>query len=266
VSIGGVLDSAIRLYRTTFSRCLPLAILAALCGIAFGVVQALNVPMDTVPSTDPAEAMRRVTAMMQTMFSPIMLAGYLLVALASLVFNGAIILTEKAIAAGDSSITFGRAVATSLRRLPAAVAASVLATLGMAIGFLLLVIPGLYLMGKWQLVITSIYMEDAGPLEAFGISWRLTRGRWWRGMAIITVAGVIAYLFIIAFGFLAGIGLALVSAGQQARMIATQVLTQIPVAVFLPLLLAVSIAMFHDFRLRAQGGDLEARANALRQA
>ncbi len=48
--------------------------------------------------------------------------------------------------------------------------ASVLASIGIAIGILLLIVPGLILITFWSLIVPEIVIGGAGPLEAFGRS------------------------------------------------------------------------------------------------
>ena len=61
----------------------------------------------------------------------------------------------------------------------AVAAASVLASIGIAIGFALLIVPGLILVTFWSLLVPEIVIGGARPLEAFGRSWRTVRGYAW---------------------------------------------------------------------------------------
>ena len=48
--------------------------------------------------------------------------------------------------------------------------------IGVAIGFILIVIPGLILLTFWSVGAPAIVVEGMGPIDAFGRSWRLVRG------------------------------------------------------------------------------------------
>ena len=48
--------------------------------------------------------------------------------------------------------------------------------IGVAIGFVLIVIPGLILLTFWSVGAPAIVVEGTGPIDAFGRSWRLVRG------------------------------------------------------------------------------------------
>lgn len=65
--------------------------------------------------------------------------------------------------------------------------ASILLAIGVAIGFLLLVIPGLVLFTWWALVVPVIVLERPGVLAAFGRSRELVRGNGWRVFGVLVV-------------------------------------------------------------------------------
>jgi hypothetical protein len=57
--------------------------------------------------------------------------------------------------------------------------ASILASIGITIGFILIIVPGLILLTFWSLIVPEIVIGGAGGLEAFGRSWRTVRGYAW---------------------------------------------------------------------------------------
>lgn len=63
--------------------------------------------------------------------------------------------------------------------------------IGAAIGFLLIVIPGLILVTFWSLGAPSIVVEGIGPIDAFGRSWRLVRGQAWQVFGVLVITFVI---------------------------------------------------------------------------
>ncbi len=68
--------------------------------------------------------------------------------------------------------------------------AGLLAAVGIGIGFLLLIVPGLVLLTLWSLVIPVIVLERRGVLESFGRSRELVRGHAWRVFAIVVLLGI----------------------------------------------------------------------------
>jgi hypothetical protein len=69
--------------------------------------------------------------------------------------------------------------------------ASILASIGIAIGFVLIIVPGLILLTFWSLIIPEIVVGRAGAFESFGRSWRTVSGYAWN------VFGVYILVFLI---------------------------------------------------------------------
>lgn len=87
--------------------------------------------------------------------------------------------------------------------------ASIIATIGIAIGFVLLIVPGLILLTYWSLIVPWIVVGGTGPLQSFGRSWRTVRGYGWSVFGtyvlvfLILIAGEIV-LSLILFALPAG--------------------------------------------------------------
>lgn len=67
--------------------------------------------------------------------------------------------------------------------------ASILASIAIGIGFILIIVPGLVLITFWSLLVPEIVIGGAGALESFGRSWRTVRGYAWNvfGLIILVV-------------------------------------------------------------------------------
>jgi hypothetical protein len=79
--------------------------------------------------------------------------------------------------------------------------ASILAGIGIALGFVALIIPGLILMTIWLFIIPVIVLENAGIGDSFGRSRELVRGY---GMNVFGVI-LLTLLLIFAFGIVLGL-------------------------------------------------------------
>ena len=71
--------------------------------------------------------------------------------------------------------------------------AGILAGLGITVGLILLIVPGLILLTLWAVVIPVVVIERPGVMASFGRSSELVRGNGWR------VFGVIVVLFLVLF-------------------------------------------------------------------
>lgn len=84
------------------------------------------------------------------------------------------------------------------------VGAGILAGLGIGFGFLLVLVPGLYLTTIWAVIAPVIVVERREVLEAFGRSRQLVRGNGWRVFVVVVlVAGLISFVVGIVFLLLA---------------------------------------------------------------
>jgi hypothetical protein len=258
LSIGGVLDNAIRLYRYAIRHCWVLALIYALAMGGFGIFWGLATANAIVPGRTPDP---KLAAAM--LFSPVNIAGFLLAVVISLIFYGALMKAESTLAQGAPPLSAGEAIAASLARVPRMLLASFINVLVIGIGLILFIIPGIYFLGKLQLWTVAMFMEDASALESLKISWRLTRKRWWRSTVILGVAAILIYVFALIFGFVGGL-LSALSHGSVAHRLVINQLFEIPSNfITFPMFMAINIAMYHDFKLRSEGGDLAVRMGAL---
>lgn len=100
--------------------------------------------------------------------------------------------------------------------------------IGVTIGFLLLIVPGLILITFWSVGAPAIVVEGIGPVDAFGRSWRLVRGDAW------AVFGTLLVVLLIVIGI--GIVLAAIANpignGEASTWIASIVSTTITAPIF----------------------------------
>lgn len=72
------------------------------------------------------------------------------------------------------------------------IVAGILAGFGVAIGIVLLIVPGLILLTWWALIVPVIVLEQRGVIESFGRSRELVRGHGWTVFAIVVIAAIIS--------------------------------------------------------------------------
>ena len=103
-------------------------------------------------------------------------------------------------------------------RLPAIIVAGILAGLGIAIGLVLLIVPGLVLLTWWILIIPVIVLEERRAGESFSRSRELVRGHGW------SVFGVIVLTILIFLGFRVVLALVLLPFADWLRSFVQEVL------------------------------------------
>jgi hypothetical protein len=81
---------------------------------------------------------------------------------------------------GRVDLDLGATISAAMPFVGTVAVASILASIGIAIGFALIIVPGLILLTFWSLLVPEIVIGGAGILESFGRSWRTVSGYAWR--------------------------------------------------------------------------------------
>jgi Fe2+ transport system protein B len=125
--------------------------------------------------------------------------GAILAALISLValfwLQAALVKAVDDIRDGRADLSVGDTFEAARAHLAAVLVAGLIAVIGIGIGFVLLIIPGLVLLTFWCVIIPTIVLEGKSAGESFGRSFDLVRGHFWR------VLGIIVLTVVIYFGF-----------------------------------------------------------------
>jgi hypothetical protein len=131
--------------------------------------------------------------------------GALIAALISLValfwVQGALAAAVEDIRDGRADLSIGETFSRARAHLGSIVVAGVLAGIGVFLGLLLLIVPGLVLMTWWAVIIPVIVLERTSAGEAFGRSRELVRGYGWNVFGVI----VLTILLLIGVGIVLGI-------------------------------------------------------------
>jgi hypothetical protein len=77
------------------------------------------------------------------------------------------------------------------RAFLSALVVSVVLGVAIPIGFVFLLVPGLFLAVSLQFAVFAVAVEDTGPIEAFRRSWELASGNRWRLLALVVLFGVV---------------------------------------------------------------------------
>ena len=83
------------------------------------------------------------------------------------------------------------------------IVAGIVGGIGIAVGFLLLVVPGFVLITWWALLAPVIVVERAGVGEAFGRSRAIVRGNGWQVFGVIVLLAILQAVVSAFFGSLA---------------------------------------------------------------
>ena len=152
--------------------------------------------------------------------------GALIAFAASFLYTGYVVKLVQDVRDGRRDNSVGELFSAAAPYIGTLILNGILAGIAIAIGFVLIIVPGLILLTIWAVIAPSIVVEDQGVIDAFGRSRELVRGNGWPVFGAI----VLAFLIVFAVSLIAGlIGAALGDAGRVILGAIANVLTA-PVA------------------------------------
>ena len=169
--------------------------------------------------------------------------GAILGAIISLValfwVQGALVQAVDDIRDGRADLTLGETFERVRPRLPAIIVAGLLAGLGIALGLVLLIVPGLVLLTWWVLIIPVIVLEQTSAGAAFSRSRELVRGYGW------SVFGVIVLTILVVIGFNIVLSLLLIPVSDWLRSFVSNIVSGTVVTPFIALTWTI---LYHRLR------------------
>jgi hypothetical protein len=102
---------------------------------------------------------------------------------------------------GRADLSMGETFQRAQQHIGPLLIAGILAGLAIAVGLLLLIVPGLYLLTIWSVLIPVIVLEGRPVMEAFGRSRELVSGHGWQAFGVI----VLGFLILIAASIVLGL-------------------------------------------------------------
>jgi hypothetical protein len=227
VSIGAVLDEAWTLFTRFFVR---FAIIAAIVFASINLVYALVVSAVS-NQNDGAAAVLAVV-------------GFAAAIVGTTWLQGAFVYAVQDARDGSFDATTREVFARVSPSISTLLIAGLLAGLGIALGLILLVVPGLLLLTIWAVIAPVIVVEKRRALESFGRSRELVRGHGWTVFAIVLITGLLSAvagsLLQAAFAFLP----------EFLEILVGNTIAQAVVAPFAAIALAITY-----FRLREAHGE-----------
>jgi hypothetical protein len=147
-----------------------------------------------------------VTAILVALLSLGGIAGALIGAVisfaATYVVQASLIKAVQDVRDGRVDLDLGETVRAAGPYILPVIGASILASIGIAIGLILLIVPGLILLTYWCLIVPFIVLEGAGVFDSFGRSMRTVGGYAWRVFGTYVLVFLILIAFAIVLGFI----------------------------------------------------------------
>jgi len=136
-------------------------------------------------------------------FSGIFFSSILMFAISAIV-QGA--LTRATVLANEGErASFGESLSAAVRVFLPLIGLSILWALGVGLGFMLLIVPGIILLMMWAVAVPALVVERHGIFAAFSRSAELTKGAKWKIFGLCLVLLVIYWILSLIVG-LVGLG------------------------------------------------------------
>jgi uncharacterized membrane protein len=153
--------------------------------------------------------------------------------IAAFLLQAALVKAVQDVRDGRVDLNVGETVSAALPYIVPVAVASILASIGIAIGFVLVIVPGLILLTFWSLIIPSIVIGGAGVLNSFTRSWRTVSGYAW------PVFGTYVLVFLILIVANIVLGLILSALPHLARNFISSIVSGTLIAPFLALVVTL---------------------------
>jgi len=103
---------------------------------------------------------------------------------------------------GRADLSIGETMSSALPYIWSVAGASILAGIGITIGLILIIVPGLWLITIWAVIIPVIIIERSGALNSFGRSRQLVRGHGWHVFGTLVLVFIILIVVDIVLGII----------------------------------------------------------------
>jgi hypothetical protein len=166
--------------------------------------------------------------------------GALIAILISAVLQAAILRAAAQATIGDP-VDVEASYRYGWKRLWSVVLVSILVGLVVAVGFILLVIPGIIFLVFLSVSIPVLIVEGRRGTEAMGRSWNLVKGNFWHAFAVVVVAALIVGIISSIIGAIGGDNWAV-----------RWIFTAIAQILTVPFASLVSVLLYLDLRARSE--------------
>jgi len=130
------------------------------------------------------------------------LLGSVVELFAAFLLQAALVKAVQDVRDGRADLSLGETVSAATPFLWPVAGASILAGIAITIGLALLIVPGLWLITIWAVIVPVIVIERSGALASFGRSRDLVRGHGWHVFGTLVLVFVIMLLVDVLLGII----------------------------------------------------------------
>jgi hypothetical protein len=130
------------------------------------------------------------------------LLGSLVSIVAAFVLQATLVKAVQDVRDGHADLSIRQTVNEALPFLAPVAGASILAGIAITIGLVLIIVPGLFLITIWAVIVPVIIIERSGALASFGRSRQLVRGHGWHVFGTLVLVYIIMLVVNIVLGLI----------------------------------------------------------------
>jgi hypothetical protein len=241
-SVTEIVDVAFQIYRTHFTS---LAMCSAIAYVPAMLVRFLLIgDPNRFRTLDPSHvrdfALVSLESSLAGVFSYMLMSAVLTIC-ASQAYLG-------------EAVDIGVAVRRTVSRLGALIVSTIIVTILVFVGIVLLVAPGIYVLAMYFAVTPVILLEDTGVLAALTRSSELSKGRKWHILVTMFLVGLIYFVVLMGLSIVTALAGGFVVQGILAAIVTICLYPVVPIA---------SLLLYYDARIQSEGLDIELMADAL---
>ncbi|QIG80659.1 hypothetical protein [Stakelama tenebrarum] len=137
----------------------------------------------------------------------IMFVGWLVAMVLQALVQGALVRVTIAHSEGEKA-SFGESVSDGLSVALPLIGLAILLAIGVGLGLVLFIIPGIILYVMWAVAAPALVAERTGVFGAFSRSAELTKGARWNVFGVFAILMILTWIVSAAFGIAAGLSAA----------------------------------------------------------
>jgi hypothetical protein len=239
--LGEILAAALEIYRKNAQQ---LILIVAIIVVPLSLLSFLVSRVVLAPAKKAVIIGRQSVEVVQPRSFFIFLLAALVAAAISVIITAVL---QAAILRGAAQATIGDPVDIDasyrwgLRRFGSVLLVSLMVGIVVAVGFILLVVPGIIFLVFFSVSVPALIVEDRRGTDAMRRSWELVKGHFWHVLAVVVVAAIIA-------GLVGG----LISAIGGSNRVVGAIFSTIGQIIVAPFSALVAILLYLDLRARSE--------------
>ena len=189
-TLGEILSAAFDIYKANASK---LILIVAVVVVPLSLLGALLVQLVAGPNEETVTILGETQTISDRTFAAIVI-GSIIAAIVAVIISAVL---QAAMMRGAALATIGDPVDVSdsyrwgLRRFGSVLLVAILVGITVAIGFILLIVPGIIFLTLFSVSIPAVVIENRRGTDAMKRSWNLAKEHFWHVLGVIVVAWII---------------------------------------------------------------------------